>query len=162
MQFSTKITTNSPRETKTLGKRIGKSLKSGSVLALNGELGSGKTCFVQGLAKGLEVPDNYYITSPTYTLINRYPGRLPFFHVDLYRIEESYELEEIGFYEILDGKGVVAIEWADRINNNLTSEFIEARFKIIDDTTRKIFLITYGHACSNLIMNLVLQSENIS
>jgi len=77
---------------------------------LTGDLGSGKTSFVQGLARGLEVPNDYYITSPSYTLINEYPGRHPFFHVDLYRLEDPVDFEDIGLYDILDVNFVVAIE----------------------------------------------------
>lgn len=107
-------------------------------MALSGDLGSGKTSFVQGLARGLEVPDNYYITSPSYTLINEYPGRFPLFHVDLYRILDIMELEDIGFYEILDGNVVVAIEWADRIGKGLLPGPINIHFEITGDETRKI------------------------
>ena len=95
-------------ETKKLGKIIGSAVSAGTVLALTGDLGSGKTSFVQGLAEGLEVPDDYYITSPSYTLINEYPGRFFLYHVDLYRITDSIDIEDIGLYEIFDDDAVVA------------------------------------------------------
>jgi len=136
--FKHQISTHSVEVTKTLGKSIGMWITSGTVLALSGDLGSGKTSFVQGLARGLEVPDHYYITSPSYTLINEYPGRLPLFHVDLYRISDILELEDIGFYEILDGHVVVAVEWADRIGNGLLPAPINIHFEITSDETRKI------------------------
>jgi len=136
--FKYQITTHSVDATKTLGKNIGRWITSGTVLALYGDLGSGKTSFVQGLAKGLEVPDHYYITSPSYTLINEYPGRFRLFHVDLYRISDIMELEDIGFYEILDGNAVVAIEWADRIGNGLLPNPINIHFRITSDETREI------------------------
>jgi len=136
--FKHQISTHSVEATKTLGKSIGMWITSGTVLALSGDLGSGKTSFVQGLARGLEVPDNYYITSPSYTLINEYPGRFPLFHVDLYRILDIMELEDIGFYEILDGNVVVAIEWADRIGKGLLPGPINIHFEITGDETRKI------------------------
>jgi tRNA threonylcarbamoyladenosine biosynthesis protein TsaE len=140
LSFKHQISTHSVEATKTLGKSIGMWITSGTVLALSGDLGSGKTSFVQGLARGLEVPDDYYITSPSYTLINEYPGRLPLFHIDLYRISDITELEDIGFYEILCGNVVVAIEWADRIGNGLLPGPINIHFEITRDETRKIYI----------------------
>ncbi|MDM8550203.1 tRNA (adenosine(37)-N6)-threonylcarbamoyltransferase complex ATPase subunit type 1 TsaE [Desulfobacterales bacterium HSG2] len=130
--------TNSLVETRELGKKIGTSLTAGTILALTGDLGSGKTSFVQGLARGLGVPDEYYITSPTYTLINEYPGRCPLFHVDLYRLEGPDDAEEIGLSEILCSDGVVAIEWAERLSGETLGEHIAIDFEILDDESRKI------------------------
>ncbi len=132
------ITTHSVQETQKLGKSIGAMVTPGTVLALTGDLGSGKTSFVQGLAKGLEVPDEYYITSPSYTLINEYPGRHPLFHVDLYRILDPIDIEDIGLYEILDDNAVVAIEWADRVEQAFLPDPISIHFEITDDETRDI------------------------
>ena len=138
------LTTCSVDETRKLGETIGAMVSAGTILALFGDLGSGKTSFVQGLAEGLEVPGEYYITSPSYTLINEYPGRHSLFHVDLYRIETSVEIEDIGLYEILDNDGVVAIEWADRMGTDLPPNHLEVEFEIIDDKTRKISIIPRG------------------
>ena len=153
------IITRSPEETKKLGQMIGKQLKLGSVITLTGDLGSGKTVFVQGLAKGLDVPDYYYITSPTFTLINKYPGRHPFYHVDLYRIETRDDLEEIGFYEILAGDCVTAIEWADRLHENDLDDHMALHFEIIDDESRKIFMAASGLEEINLIWKVKNQIE---
>ena len=125
-------------ETQKLGEIIGAAVTGGTVLALTGDLGSGKTAFVQGLARGLEVPNDYYITSPSYTLINEYPGRFPLFHVDLYRISDPMDMEDIGLYEILHNSGVVAIEWADRIEQKLLPDPITIHFELTNDDTRKI------------------------
>lgn len=135
-----RITTHSLEETHAIGQQIGAQLQSGTVIALTGDLGSGKTSFVQGLARGLEVPDDYYITSPTYTLINEYPGRCPLFHADLYRLENSADFEDIGLYEILHDKGVVAIEWADRLHKDVMAEHLAVHIEISDDESRKIFI----------------------
>jgi tRNA threonylcarbamoyl adenosine modification protein YjeE len=97
--------------TRMLGFIIGKLAPPGAILALGGELGAGKTTLVQGVARGVGVPDEYYITSPTFTLINEYPGRRVLYHVDLYRIGDPDEAMEIGLEEILEGDGLVAIEW---------------------------------------------------
>ena len=152
--FKHEISTHSVDATKTLGKSIGRWITSGTVLALYGDLGSGKTSFVQGLARGLEVPDDYYITSPSYTLINEYPGRFPLFHVDLYRIWDIMELEDIGFYEILDGNVVVAIEWADRIVDGLLPGPINIHFEITGDETRKITISANEFTDLNLLKKI--------
>jgi tRNA threonylcarbamoyladenosine biosynthesis protein TsaE len=138
------ITTHSADETRKLGRTIGAMVTAGTILALFGDLGSGKTAFVQGLARGLEVPDEYYITSPSYTLINEYPGRFPLFHVDLYRITNSVDIEDIGLYEMFDDDCVVAVEWADRMGKDLPPNHVRVEFEIIDDKTRKISIIPRG------------------
>ncbi|MBU1162704.1 MAG: tRNA (adenosine(37)-N6)-threonylcarbamoyltransferase complex ATPase subunit type 1 TsaE [Proteobacteria bacterium] len=148
------IITNSPDETRALGEKTGKNLDLGTVLALTGDLGSGKTIFVQGLAKGLDIQDDYYITSPTYTLINEYPGRYHLFHVDLYRIGNYADLDDIGLYEILSGDGVVAIEWADKLPKNLLAEYLAVHIDILNDKSRKISIAAYGLIGENLIKKL--------
>jgi len=145
------IITNSLEETRALGEKTGKYLDSGTVLALTGDLGSGKTTFVQGLAKGLDVPDNYYITSPTYTLINEYPGRYHLFHVDLYRIENYADFDDIGLYEILRSDGIVAIEWADKLPKNFLPEYLAIHIDILNNESRKISMTAHGLRGENLI-----------
>ncbi|MGD9245451.1 MAG: tRNA (adenosine(37)-N6)-threonylcarbamoyltransferase complex ATPase subunit type 1 TsaE, partial [Desulfobacterales bacterium] len=116
-----------------------------------GDLGSGKTSFVQGLARGLEVPNDYFITSPSYTLINEYPGRHPLFHVDLYRLEDPVDFEDIGLYDILDDNYVVAIEWADRIRQELLPDYVTIKFEMSGDTSREICMSAYGVNSVNLL-----------
>jgi tRNA threonylcarbamoyladenosine biosynthesis protein TsaE len=152
--YRLKRTTHSREETKELGENLGTLIAAPALLALTGELGSGKTAFVQGLARGLEVPQDYYITSPSFTLINEYPGRMRLFHVDLYRLENYTDLEETGLYDILEGDGVVAIEWAEKLPEDLLSIYIVIGFNIIDDETREINLIAYGHEAVGLIKAL--------
>ena len=149
-----KLTTHSLDETRALGKHIGKLLNAGITFALTGDLGSGKTSFVQGLAKGLDVSEKYYITSPTFTLINEYPGRFRLFHVDLYRIEDPLDIEELGFYEILNSGNIPAIEWADRLLDDFTSDYIDMKFKILDDESRIINIAAYGHKNIDLMKKL--------
>ena len=96
-------------QTFAFGFSIGKRAEDGDVFALSGELGSGKTCFTGGLARGLGVGEDYAITSPTFTLINEYPGRSRLYHCDVYRLNASSDLEDLGFDEYLSGKGVLAI-----------------------------------------------------
>jgi len=146
----TKITTNSIEETINLGREIGFYLNTGTILALIGDLGSGKTAFVQGLAKGLKVPEKYYITSPTYTIINEYPGRLKLFHVDLYRIQNPVDYYDVGLHDILASDGVAAIEWAGILCKELLSEYIKICFEITDDNSRDISIANHGIINSNL------------
>jgi tRNA threonylcarbamoyladenosine biosynthesis protein TsaE len=148
------IKTHSINETRNLGQKIGTLIDQPLVIALIGDLGSGKTVFVQGLAKGLEVPDGYYITSPTFTLINEYPGRHPLVHVDLYRLENVSDLEDIGLDEILHGQAVIAIEWADKLSDGLPAEHLLVTMKIIDDDCRTLDLNATGHNAMNLLKAL--------
>ncbi len=142
---------SSPEQTRALGKKIGRLLAAGSVLALRGDLGSGKTVFVQGLAAGLDVPDTCYVTSPTYTLINEYPGRLPLFHVDLYRLNEPLDMEEIGLYDILRENNITAIEWAERLGDDLFHEYLSLEFTIKSDKSRKINMMAHGSAAGSIL-----------
>jgi tRNA threonylcarbamoyladenosine biosynthesis protein TsaE len=143
-QFGIEIFSRSPEDTYHLGKEIGNCITSGTVIALTGDLGCGKTAFVQGLAKGLGVPADYPITSPTYTLINEYPGRCPLFHIDLYRLENSVDFEDIGLYDILDGEGVTAIEWADRLLPELLINALKIHIEFTEDESRRIRITDSG------------------
>jgi tRNA threonylcarbamoyladenosine biosynthesis protein TsaE len=153
------ITTRTPDETQKLGKTIGKWIEHPLVIGLTGDLGSGKTAFVQGLAEGLEVPDEYYITSPTFTLINEYPGRLSLFHIDLYRLDGISDLEDIGLDELLYDQAVIAIEWAEKMSDDLPAEHLTTTFEITDDDYRRISLIAYGQNLVNLIRALELNKN---
>ena len=152
--FKFQVSTNSPEETQIIGRKIGELIKSATIIALTGDLGAGKTVFVQGLAKGISVPDGYYITSPSYTLINEYPGRIPLCHVDLYRIGDKDDIEDIGLWDILNGDNVVAIEWADRMKDNLPFEHVAIDFEFNDTDSRKLTLTSYGHNGANLLKKL--------
>ncbi len=145
------IITYSPEQTRALGLQLGEALKEGIVLSLEGDLGCGKTVFVQGLAQGLRVPDTIYVTSPSYTIIHEYPGRLPLFHADLYRIEDPADIDDLGLFDIMDGNNVLAIEWAERIRGALPAEGISIRFEIVNDFNRKISMSASGlHALDML------------
>ena len=155
------ITTHSVTETQKLGQTIGAGIHQAIIIALTGDLGTGKTAFVQGLAKGLGVSEKYYITSPTFTLVNEYPGRRRLFHVDLYRIEHAPELAEIGLEEILREDAVIAIEWAEKLLTESLFDQLELRFKMIDDDTRRIDLFAYGHQAGNLLIALETRVQDM-
>ncbi len=148
------ITTTSDKKTREFGERLGRMITSNMTIALSGGLGSGKTTFVQGVATGLGVPDNYYVTSPTYTIINDYPGRLPLFHIDLYRLASADDLEAIGFDEIIDSDGVIMIEWPGLIGKKLLTFDLSIDFHTIDHLYRKISLNASGLDAANLINRL--------
>lgn len=150
--FGVKV--GSREETMALGQAVGSLANQHLVLALVGELGCGKTVFVKGLAKGLDVPDSYAITSPSYTLINEYPGRLYLFHADLYRLSGSIDIESTGLFEIMDTEGVVAIEWAERVATEDLSADIRITFEITGGHTRRISLSGYGQTGINLLKEL--------
>ena len=135
-----KITINS-RETQRLGREIGAKLKGGEVLALQGDLGAGKTTFIQGLAKGLGIKKT--IVSPTFIIVRRYPvsGRRHLYHVDLYRLEEEIgkELENLGLTDEWGRKeNIVVIEWADKARNEIPKSAIWIEFEYVDEHKRKI------------------------
>jgi len=145
------IISHSPEETLRLGAFLGKYLTNGSIIALSGELGSGKTCLTQGIARGLQVPEDLYVTSPSYTLVNEYPGRLRLFHADLYRIGNVVELDEIGLDEIMGCDGVTVIEWAEKMIELLPKERLFISISIVDDQRRELLLTGYGQEAVDLI-----------
>jgi tRNA threonylcarbamoyladenosine biosynthesis protein TsaE len=130
----------SAQQTRELAHFIGEKLREGDVLALSGELGSGKTCFTGGLARGLGVSEKYQITSPTFTLINEYPGRCKLYHFDVYRLNSYSEFEDLGYEEYFCGKGVVVIEWAEKIVQVLPANTFFISFEYLDENKRRIVI----------------------
>ena len=126
--------TNSPGDTHNLGRNIGSQAQPGDVLLLIGDLGAGKTTLTQGILWGLGGQE--YARSPTFVLVSEYEGRLKLYHIDLYRIDELSELDDLGIVEILDGSGVTVIEWADRALEAFPPERLEVRFKRGPNDTR--------------------------
>ena len=138
------IVSRSAEETRRIGEIIGEMAEAGTLIALRGDLGSGKTALVQGLARGLEVPEKCYVTSPSYTLINEYSGRLPLFHLDLYRLSDL-DFDDIGLYDILDThSAVVAIEWAERLGPECPFEGLTLQMDITGENTRNIVFTADG------------------
>ena len=118
-----RIESFSAEETYEFGKKLGKAAKPGTVFCLSGDLGVGKTVFTKGFAAGLGVTDT--VNSPTFTIVQEYKGRLPFYHFDVYRIEEPEEMEEIGYEDYFYGDGVCMIEWAELIKELLPEEAVK-------------------------------------
>jgi len=148
------VTSRSPEDTVKLGQAMGRAATGRLIIALTGNLGSGKTVFVKGLARGLAVPKGFMITSPSYTLINEYPGKIPLFHADLYRLSTAMDIESTGLLDILDTPGVLAIEWAERIcEGDLTADVV-VRFDIGEDDIRRITVTGYGQTGVDLVRDL--------
>jgi tRNA threonylcarbamoyladenosine biosynthesis protein TsaE len=130
------VVSHSPEETQAVGERLGRTLGPGAVVAMIGELGAGKTCFLQGLARGLDVPGS--VTSPTFVLVNRYRGRLPIHHLDAYRTDSLTELLDLGLDEMLHGDGVTVIEWADKLLPLLPAHAVVVTITGLGDEPRDI------------------------
>ena len=132
--------THSPEETQTIGQNIGESLKNGDVVALIGDLGAGKTCLTQGIARGIGIASHEVINSPSYTLINEYAGEIPIYHIDLYRLKHHGEIVDLGLDEFLEGNGICIIEWADRMAELLPAKHIQITMTWTSESTRRIEL----------------------
>ena len=126
----------SPEETRAVGERLARHLEPGAVVACIGELGAGKTCFLQGLARGLGVSTP--VTSPTFVLVNEYRGRLPVYHLDAYRTGSLSELIDLGVEEMLHGDGVTLVEWADKLPELLPARTTTVTITGLGDEPRGI------------------------
>ncbi|MEA5113568.1 MAG: tRNA (adenosine(37)-N6)-threonylcarbamoyltransferase complex ATPase subunit type 1 TsaE [Geobacteraceae bacterium] len=126
------------RETLQLGERLGRLLQPGDFVALVGDLGSGKTHFVQGIALGMGVPSDICVSSPSYTLLNEYAGRVPLYHFDLYRLHGDADILDLGFEEYFYGRGACVVEWADRLSSELPEEHLMITFINDGETLRSI------------------------
>ena len=132
--------TSSGEETINLGLRLGTLLNEGDIVALAGDLGSGKTWFTKGVALGLEISSDTVITSPSFSLMNEYQGRCAFFHMDVYRLENVSDFINAGLDEYLYGNGVTVMEWADRWPEVLPEKSIKIQLVILDECSREITL----------------------
>jgi tRNA threonylcarbamoyladenosine biosynthesis protein TsaE len=152
-----RINSHSAAQTQCLGQCLGELLERRLVIRLMGDLGAGKTCFVQGLARGLEVPEAYAITSPTYSLIHEYPSaHLPLYHVDLYRLHSTLDMDAIGLWDVLDQDAVIAVEWPDRLDDtDWPADSLCIQFHIRSDTARELRLFGCGLQMDNLIEGVV-------
>jgi tRNA threonylcarbamoyladenosine biosynthesis protein TsaE len=123
-----------PEQTKEFAKRLASFLKAGDVIALEGDLGAGKTTFTKGLAEGLGITRN--VNSPTFTIIKEYQGRLPLYHMDVYRVEDAFE--DLGFEEYFEGNGVTVVEWAHLIEAQLPKDLLLLQLYLDENGARRI------------------------
>lgn len=137
-----KLLTRSPRQTQGLGALVGRLAQPGDVILLVGPLGAGKTCLVQGLARGLEVHD--YVTSPTFTIIREYRGRMSLYHIDFFRVESQEETQELGLEDYFGAGGLCAVEWADKALEALPSQHLLITLEYRGDLERALHLEARG------------------
>lgn len=135
--------TNSPEETIELGIRIGKALKKGDVIAMQGTLAAGKTTITKGIAQALGITDT--ITSPTFCLISEYYGKMPLYHMDVYRLDGEEDFVNLGTDDMIYGDGVSIIEWSEKIMNELPKKTIILKITPQDDGSRKIELENWNN-----------------
>jgi tRNA threonylcarbamoyladenosine biosynthesis protein TsaE len=144
------ITTRSAAETKSVGEQIGRLLDANTCILLGGELGSGKTTFTQGLAKGLGITRT--VSSPTFTIMKVYQGRLPLYHIDAYRLEGLHQ--DLGFEELMEDDGVTVIEWPDFMVDRLPEEYLRLDIVRISSSGRKFALRYNGAKYAKLLEEL--------
>lgn len=136
--FPLRFVTSSDEETRAIGRRFGKSLKENSLVCFFGDLGAGKTTFIKGLVSGVNGFAEDDVNSPTYTYLNIYPGIIPVFHFDLYRLEQVDDFLQMGFEDFLHAGGICCIEWSERISELIPKTAMRVCLKSCDRDTREI------------------------
>ncbi|MBU7008438.1 tRNA (adenosine(37)-N6)-threonylcarbamoyltransferase complex ATPase subunit type 1 TsaE [Phosphitispora fastidiosa] len=156
-----RVFSDSTEKTITIGQSLGRMLGAGSVVCLEGDLGAGKTHFAKGIALGLDISE--HVTSPTFTIINEYEGRLPLYHVDAYRLEEEEEAYELGLEEYLFGSGVTLIEWPERVTGLLPDEYLTVSIIRADkgDNSRELEFLPCGQSYVDLTAGLFEELKKI-
>jgi tRNA threonylcarbamoyladenosine biosynthesis protein TsaE len=156
------VTTGSREESLAFGRRLGELLGPGDVVALRGPLGSGKTMLTKGIAEGLGFDEPRWVTSPTFVLVHQYPGRVPVYHIDAYRLRGPADANALGMEEMFFGDGVAVVEWAERIEAALPPERLEIALEIAGEDEREISLTPLGTRYERLLRNLesVIRNQN--
>lgn len=146
----------SQQQTESLGEAIGRTVEPGDIITLGGTLGAGKTTLTQAIGRGLGVPPDTYITSPTFTLLHEYHGsRLPLYHMDFYRLGSEDEIESAGLLEYLYDRGVAVIEWPERLGSLMPSERLHVDLIITGETSRTADLYPYGDAWQKKVADII-------
>jgi tRNA threonylcarbamoyladenosine biosynthesis protein TsaE len=148
------LETHSPEETTELGRRVGAACGPGTVLALVGDLGAGKTRFAKGAALGLGVADEGCVTSPTFVLMNLYTGRVPIAHFDLYRLG-TVDLPSLGFFDVRRGS-VVLVEWAEKADEALLGDHVRVSFEVTGESSRRLMFQARGPRSEELLRSVNL------
>ena len=125
-------------DTQQFGRKLGELAEAGDMICLDGELGTGKTTLTQAIAEGLEVPASFYVTSPSFAIFHEYPGRLPLYHMDFYRLRNSHEIIEMGFDEYFHLNGITVIEWSERGRDLLPADHLQLLLKYAQDGSRVV------------------------
>jgi tRNA threonylcarbamoyladenosine biosynthesis protein TsaE len=148
-QGQLELTSRHPRDTQRLGARLGELARAGDVYLLVGNLGAGKTCLTQGIARGLGIGD--YALSPSFVIVREHYGRLPLYHIDLYRLDDIAEIDELGLDEYIYGNGVCVIEWAEKGLALLPPEHLLVQIDYLGDTERRLKLTAIGRRYRELV-----------
>ncbi len=151
------LTSHSPEQTQKIGVRIGKLALPGDIFLLVGSLGAGKTCLTQGIAWGLNIKE--YTLSPSFVLIRELYGRLPLYHIDLYRLDHIEEIEELGLDEYLYGNGICVVEWAEKGLSMLPTEHLLIQISYLSDTERSFQIKPSGKRYSEILAHLKERDE---
>jgi tRNA threonylcarbamoyladenosine biosynthesis protein TsaE len=156
--------TNSPEETEALGRHLGALLGPGDFLALRGDLGGGKTCFTRGVVQAVAPESAHLVASPTFAIMNHYPGRLPVYHFDFYRMAAEDDITDLGFMDYLYGEGVCIVEWSERLESLLPADHLRVTFHYAGDDSRRITVETRGDCPEILLSRLIkrIRGDKIS
>lgn len=142
--------TNSVQETHALGKRIGECVKENMVIVFDGDLGAGKTTLTQGIGQGLGIHSK--ITSPTFTILKIYEGRIKLYHIDAYRLEGI--TQDLGFEELLDDDGLTVVEWAEYVPHLIPKDYLKIQVRFLEDDQREFLFIANGEMYEKLLEDL--------
>jgi len=149
---SVEITSSSTEQTRKLGMKLGKLAAPGDIILLVGKLGAGKTCLTQGIARGMGIKE--YTTSPTFVLVREYPGKLPLYHIDLYRLDRIEEVAQLGLDDYIYGKGVCVVEWAEKGLSVLPDEHLLIEIQTVSSTKRKLSFVPLGKRYMEMLSKL--------
>lgn len=152
---------NSPETTLDFAARLGSFLSPGDFVSLHGELGAGKTRFAGGIAAGLGVDPSVPITSPTYTLMNIYQGRVPLYHFDLYRLHGDDDATGLGFHDYFSGNGICLVEWAERLNEELPDSRLDVFLSYLGESSRLIELSSSAKRFESVILSLSSMTKTV-
>lgn len=145
------LTSVSPLDTEQLGVRLGSLLKPGMLLALRGGLGGGKTCFTRGVVAGAAPASADMVASPTFAIMNEYPGNPPLFHFDFYRLNSEHEIAELGFEDYFHGNGISIVEWPERLGQLLPDDHLSITFELAGDDQRIITFEAFGSRSASVL-----------
>lgn len=146
------IISNSARETEELGKKLGALLPAGAFVALRGGLGGGKTCFTRGVVASVAPQSAHLVASPTFAIMNSYPGAIPVYHFDFYRMTGDNDIAELGFDDYFHGSGVCVVEWSERLSELLPDDRITVEFKYSPESDRRLISINASGDLSHAVL----------
>ena len=147
-----KLTSHSPEETQSFGKELGHLTRAGDVILLMGNLGAGKTCLTQGIAWGLDIDG--YARSPSFVVVNEYKGRLPMYHIDLYRLDNIAEIADLGLDDYLYGKGLCVVEWADKALDLMPPQNLLIKIELLGENERELELTNHGQRYKEMLADI--------